>query len=565
MYDVQICRLERKNRLIAPEAKRTVEVKMKDLHLNIHRPGRSSLVLGLKIATIIGATLAIFHKDLAIIANDALQTEFMSYILAIPFLFAYLIYRKRKMLRAVIPLENQSQTKEARYLSTIFEILLVITAILLYWRGSYTFQPLEYHMFALPIFVAGLLLILFNPQTMRQLALSIAFLIFLMPLPSEILYGLGSTLSVVSSEASNAIVNALGIQSSIISEYGNPSIIIPRLDGTALPFTVDIAFSGIYSLIGFFVFVTFIAYIIRDKLWKKLSLIVLGIPLIYLINIIRITIILLIGYNYGEEIALQIFHLLGGWIIIFLGTLLLLLISKKIFKTQIFTNPTEKCSQCNTKPQLNNKFCFACGRILKPFEIKLHKRDLTKIIAIFLTIIFLMYIQEPVFALAQGPPIVITNTSSGQQVSIGILPQVSDYNLSFVYRDKSFEKMAGQDLSVVYLYTPISQSHDPMWVAIEIASKRSSLNEWESCLINWPLSIEYQPQVTQIERKDIQVSQNPPIIGCYFVFQYHTTNETQAVLYWYESATQKHVKISLIAYPESLEDLPNIENQLVAL
>ena len=372
--------------------------------MNLNRSSRSSLVLGSKIATVIVATLAIFYRDLAIIANDALQTEFMSYILAIPFIFAYLIYRKRKILRAVIPLENQSQTKDARYLSTIFELLLVITAILLYWHGSYTSQPLEYHMLALPIFVAGLLLILFNPQTMRQLTFSIAFLIFLVPPPSEILYGLGANLSVVSSEVSNAIVNALGIPSSIISEYGNPAITITRLDGTTLPFTVDIAFSGIYSLIGFFVFVTFIAYIIRDKLWKKLSLVVLGIPLIYLINIIRITIILLIGYNYGKEKALQIFQLLGGWIVIFLGTLLLLLISEKIFKTQIFANPTEKCSQCNTKPQLNRKFCFACGRILKPVDITFHKRDIEKIIAIPLTIILLTSIQEPVFALAQSPP-----------------------------------------------------------------------------------------------------------------------------------------------------------------
>ena len=72
-------------------------------------PSRSSLILGLKIVTITGAVLAIFNQDLTIIANDALQTEFMSYILAIPFLFAYLIYRKRKMLRAVISLENMHE------------------------------------------------------------------------------------------------------------------------------------------------------------------------------------------------------------------------------------------------------------------------------------------------------------------------------------------------------------------------------------------------------------------------------------------------------------------------
>ena len=95
-------------------------------------PSRSSLLLGLKIATIVAAALAIFHQDLAIIANDALQTEFMSHIIAIPFLLAYLIYRKRKMLRAVTPLESQDQPKKTRSLPTIVGIILSTTAMLVY-------------------------------------------------------------------------------------------------------------------------------------------------------------------------------------------------------------------------------------------------------------------------------------------------------------------------------------------------------------------------------------------------------------------------------------------------
>jgi hypothetical protein len=63
------------------------------------------------------------------------------------------------------------------------------------------------------------------------------------------------------------------------------------------------------------------------------------------------------------------------------------------------------------------------------------------------------------------------------------------------------------------------------------------------------------------------------VIGRFFAFQYTTTNATQAVLYWFESSMfaangtseQKHMKISLITYPERLEELPSIENQTVAL
>jgi len=533
----------------------------------------TQIAFGLKTATVLAATVALFSQDLIILFNDAIQSETTSHLLAVPLLLAYLIYRKRKMLRVMTPIENKNKPKETRHLPTIMAILLLITSILLYWYGSHTFTPLEYHMLTLPIFVAGLTLIIFNPQTLRQLAFPICFLIFLMPPPSEILYALGGTLSVVSSEASNAIVNAFGIPSTITSEYGNPTIIVTRPDNTTIHFTVDIACSGIYSLIGFLIFAVFIAYIIRDKPWKKLALILIGLPLIYSLNIVRITIILMLGYYYGEALALQVFHLLGGWILIFLGTLLLLTISEKIFKTKIFTSTAQKCSQCRSKSKTKQDFCTSCGRILKPSSMKISKVDMVKIAAIATSVIVLMSIQTPVFALTEASPIIVIDTPSGQQVSTTILPQVPDYTLTFWYRDTDFEEKAKQDMSLVYFYSPTNQSKEPMWVAIEIASTSSSLHRWETCLITWPLSKGYQPKVTQIELRDIQLTENPPIIGRYFAFQYVATNETQAVLYWYETATftvnstsqQKHVKISVITYPETIEDMPNIENQMIAI
>lgn len=533
----------------------------------------NATAVGLKTATILLATLILFYQDWVIIFNDALKSEFMSHVLAIPFIFAYLVYRKRKMLKAVIPLENKNQPKEIRHLPTIAGILLSTIAMLLYWYGSYTFTPLEYHMFALPIFVAGLSLIIFNPQTLRQLVFPVAFLLFLMPPPSEILFAWGATLSVVSSEASNAIVNLAGIPSTITAEYGNPTIMITRPNGTIVPFTVDIACSGIYSLVGFFIFVVVIAYVTRDKAWKKLVLVVLGLPLIYLLNIIRITIILLIGYHYGEQLALQVFHLLGGWILVFLGTLLLLVISEKVFKAQIFTNPTEKCQQCNPKMQSIQSFCFTCGRILELREIKIHKSDIAKIFAVVASVFLLLSVQAPIFALTQGPAVVIINTPSGQQVSTEILPKVQGYDLQFAYRDPYFEEIAKQDMSLVYLYAPKDESRKLVWVALEIASTRAVLHRWETCLITWPISQGYQPKAIQIEQKDIEIAENPPIISRFFVFQSTETNLTEAVLYWYESTAftvnstsqQEHVKISLIAYPKNPEELPKIENQLVAL
>ncbi len=514
----------------------------------------------LKIAIIIAATLTVFHQDLVLIFSDALQNETTSYILAVPFILAYLVHRKRKMLRTVMPLTGQDQPRNTRYLASTSGILLTATAVLLYWHGSYTFTPVEYHMFALPLFTAGLCLILFNPQTLRQLAFPIAFLFFLMPPPSEILHAAGSTLQVVSAQASNAIVNAFNIPSALTMESGNPLITLTVADGTPLPFSLDIACSGIYSLIGFTVFAVFIAYIIRNNPWKKAALLIIGIPLVYFLNIVRITTMLFIGYNYGSALALQTFHTLGGWVLIFLGTLVLLLISEKAFKTRIFSNPAAKCVQCIPELQPDRDYCRGCGRIIRPATARLHKSDAVKLAAIILTAGLLVTIQAPVFALTQGLPIITFNTPSGQQFSTQVLPQTDQYTLTFVREDTLHEVQAKQDMSLVYLYAPVNESGEPIWASLEIASTQSSLYGWET----------FRALATQIDLRDIQLTQNARAL--YFVFQ-EATDATRAVLYWHSSTVfminstvqTKHVGISLIAFPSSMDELPRLEVQLVTL
>lgn len=544
--------------------------KMKNLTSLYYAFSKDNLVLGLKIATVVAATLTIFHQDLTVVVNNALQSESMSHILAIPLIFAYLLYRKRKMLRAVIPIEKQDQPKATRHLPTIAGILLSTTAILLYWYGSYTFTPLEYHMFALPIFAAGLTLIFFNAQTLRQLAFPIAFLIFLMPPPSETLYALGSTLSVISSEASYTLVKLIGIPSTLTQEYGNPIIQITRPDGATISFAVDIACSGIYSLIGFLIFAVFTAYIIRDKPWKKLALFLIGFSLIYILNITRITTILIIGYHYGEETALQLFHLLGGWILIFAGTLLLFIFAEKILRAQIFARSSQECTGCSTKPEKNRNFCLTCGRILESAPVSFHKADIIKIAAAFASVTLLVSIQTPVFALTEGPAQIIIQTPVGEQGNTQLLPQIQGYTLEYVYRDKNFEKRSGQDASLIYAYIPLDKSKETTWVAVEIGSATAMLHPWEVCLISWQIHIGMPVLATQLDLQDVQILQNPPIIARYFAFQWKETNQTQVVLYWYENSIfmtnsttqQKRVKISLITYPDTPQNITETEDLL---
>jgi hypothetical protein len=415
----------------------------------------------LKIATIIAATVTIFHGDLALIFNDAWQNETTIYILVVPFIVAYLIYRKRKMLRAVMPLSGNHQPRNVRNLASFTGVLLATTAILLYWQGSYAFTPLKSHIyvftpvpshiFALPIFVIGLILILFNFQTLRQLALPIAFFFFLVPPPSEILAR----------------------------------------------------------------------------------------------------------------------ALLGGFILIFTITLILLSISDKAFRTHILHKTPMKCNQCNLDPPPNRDYCRACGRVFHPGNAKLHKTDTAKIVAIILVAVFLVTIQAPFFAINKRTPMITINTPSGQQYSTQLLPETNEYSLTWVSEDRHLEIEASklhQDLvAIKYTYTPLSnESLYQVYLGLEISSAQASLPPYT--LIKGSI---------QLAQASIQINNNyySPIQAQYFVYESTAVDNIVAVLYWYspsvfiinQTAQLKQVQTALTIFNVRVDELSEVEQQLVDL
>jgi hypothetical protein len=201
----------------------------------------------------------------------------------------------------------------------------------------------------------------------------------------------------------------------------------------------------------------------------------------------------------------------------------------------------------------------------------LRKIDLAKIFAVLAAVSFLIWIQAPVFAATQGPAKLIIQTPKGEQGNPQILPKIAGYNLSFIFRDRDFENASNQDASLIYLYNPQDTTKQNVWTGIEVAQTRSSLHRWEVCEIIWPVSHGREPNVQQLALRDIQILENPPILARYFAFQYKSSNQTQVVLYWFETSTltindtleQKQVKISLISYPRSPQEIAQTENNLM--
>jgi len=521
------------------------------------------------------AILIVYWQDLTILANEALQSEAVSHIILIPFLISYLIYRKRELVKASFAFERLGGKAKLVSLNDIVGVVLCLSAFLLYWYGSYTFDALEYHIISLPLFVLGVILILFNMKTLRILIFPTLFLLFLIPPPSTITYTAGAVLANFHTQASYTLLKACGLDVQLESSYGAPTIMLNSKSESPVSFAVDLPCSGIYSLIAFIMFAAFLAYIISGPTTKKITLFLAGFSILQVLNIIRISSLVFIACWLGQEIAMTIFHLLTGWLLIFIGMLVLLLMAEKIWKMQIFASPSKSspCPKCEKSLEKKEEFCTSCGKFLKKSPIKISKKFWIKITALLLgCYLVTLSIQAPVFAIAQAPEAITLESPSGQETNTKIFPEISGYQLQFVYRDIQFEKIAQQDATLIYVYMPSNTSDPTVWIDVGVASSISNLHSWEVCYVTWQIAQGRPPLVTVLNSRDVQLLENPPIIARFFTFR-REANYVQVTLYWYErtffktglTVERKYVRISLLTYTSGSGDYASLEEKLLTI
>jgi len=513
----------------------------------------------------------LYWQDLVVVANEALNNEMSSHILSLPFLLGYILYRNRLRIQASASgMFDYSQSRTHKVLEKIVGILICLMAYLLIWYGSYTFYILEFHLISLPIFLIGLTILIFNFHTLRVMLFPILFLSFMVPPPIEYIQMVGAVLSVYSSRAAYILLSLVRIPVSLSFEYGGPIIYLTTIEGLNIPFAIDLACSGLYSLIGFAIFSVFTAYIARVKLSKKLSILVIGFPVIYMLNIFRIFSIVSIGYLFGPTNILNIIHLFGGWFLIFIGTLLLFFVSEKVFKINLFKTEVNPCLHNNLTS--NGEYCNDCGKILEIPKTPLNNVDLLSLGLILIIFASLFFVQVPVFTLSQGGASILSTQNDGEVQNIRIFPEIQGYDHEFIYRDTSFEGISGQDASLMYVYEPIDTSASTKWVGLEIGTTKSCLHAWEVCLINYPIEQGRETEVEKIDLKDFHLLENPPLSARYFTFQEKDNDYVQVVLYWYTTSIfqvndafeRKFVKISVIMYSQ-LEDYLSAERELLPI
>jgi exosortase len=530
---------------------------------------KSHFALVLSITFVLLTIVIVYGQDLLILTKEALQNDALTHIVLVPFLVCFLIYRKRTLVKASLAIGVLRDKKVTISLSELTGIALCIFSFLLYWYGSYTFYPLEYHIVSLVIFIIGMLRMLLDTGTFKAIVFPILLLIFLIPLPFNIIFAAGGTLGNLNTQASYELLRMTGVPVALSSEFGPPTIEVHNPPALPIQFGVDIPCSGIYSLIAFAMFATFIAYIAQGSIIKKIALFFTGFLMLQILNVLRITLTVLIAYKIGEEIAMTIFHTFSGWFLIFVGMLLLLITSEKLLHLRIFgiTRDAAPCPKCDDESKETRSFCPRCGLYLEKRRARLPKRFWIKITALLLvSYLVMLSIQAPVFVFAQG----LTISNSSSETGVDVFPQITNYRFTFLYRDQDFEKISHQDASLLYAYISPNISNPTVYVLVAVADSVTNLHSWETCLFTMQAAQGYSQLVVVNEQRDIQLMEEPPIIARYFVFQ-HPANYTQVTLYWYQQALfktgltleTKYVRINLITLTTNQTDWPILEQRLL--
>ncbi len=517
------------------------------------------LVLLLWVTSII----LVFWQYFSILIDDVLKNEMATYILALPFLITYMLYRERETIKAWHEFETE---KKGSISKDIVGASLCVSSMFIYGYGSFNFNTLMYHSMALLVFILGGSILIFGIQNMRNMALPLISLLLLIIPYREEAYQISAELSVLTTNVTYNLLKVLGFPVSLSSLYESPSIILETSSGQ-IPFVIDIACAGAYSLLGFLVFAFFFAYISQGSRIKKIVWLLIGFCFIYLMNIFRVSLILAIGYWWGVEAAMGLFHTFSGSLLIFGASFIMILVGEKIFRMGILKtntrNKTEPCFVCKKNASGTNSFCGFCGRFLgKKFSLK--KMDIIKVLSIALIIGVILNFQLPSLASAQKRIMATDIHDLSQGENQTLIPNLDDYDPTFLYRDQKFEIMTQQDASLLFIYNTENRSKAPIFVSIEIADSHSKLHRWEVCLyIASP-----EPSVNPISSKDITIFQNPPFNGRLFVYQYTRSEQTVMILYWYQKVaikigdtwTTRYLKTSLIAYLDSFVRTGEINN-----
>jgi len=197
--------------------------------------------------------------------------------------------------------------------------LLVVGPV--FW--SKYFWAMRLDLLALPLFVAGGILLLFGARAIVPFWFPVLSLFLAWPLPYLALLerALGG-FTQATTAAVAAVAPRLGLATPEPSAGAGAFLLHhgPR----TFSLSIGSACSGVNALVGFFVLAIFALYFIEGRLSRRLAWLAVGALLVWVANIARILALFAAGSAFGERAAVAVLHPIAGLVALNVAVLLLL-------------------------------------------------------------------------------------------------------------------------------------------------------------------------------------------------------------------------------------------------
>ncbi|MFP4472678.1 MAG: exosortase/archaeosortase family protein [Candidatus Omnitrophota bacterium] len=237
------------------------------------------------------------------------RDSYYSHGVLVPVVVAYLIWAKRDKLRPII------QRAEGHIPAGT---ALIISGLLIHLISS-LFRVYFTSGFSMLVTLIGLLTFFWGFRIVKLLMFPLAFLIFMIPLPSVAIKNISFEMKMLAAAISTDVIRGFDI----LAVREGSTIRMPHAN-----VVVDDVCSGLRSLISLMALGSLFAYWLTGPVWKRWLLFLFTIPIAVMTNVVRVVFLSLIAEIWGPGAAGGIIHDISGFGIFAVAFLLLLAVMK---------------------------------------------------------------------------------------------------------------------------------------------------------------------------------------------------------------------------------------------
>jgi exosortase len=270
--------------------------------------------LPLREAALVGLVLLAYNYSLMTLARGlTLQTP-LAYLALVPLIALVLGVARVRIEPPGLPIHD----RQVDWIVGL-GLLAIVAAILILMPDptSSTFWLQRIDLLTLPLFVMGLIALLFGVRRVWSLKGPIAFLLLAWPVPFTLfLAGTADQFTDFTARLVGAITAVVPIARPSV---GDDTLFLIGTGVQRFSVSIGSACSGVNSMVGFLLLGTALLYVVRGPVLRRILWLAVGLALVFGLNVLRIIAILAVGLGFGQDAALEVLHPVAGLIVFTVG------------------------------------------------------------------------------------------------------------------------------------------------------------------------------------------------------------------------------------------------------